>query len=94
MTQATAQQINGWAVVNIDAAGSFADSDLAAYLDGYGDGMAHTFHIERGATDTAYFNGYMKAVNDERRQADEQVAQNWRDAERDEVWQQRNGWQL
>ena len=66
-------------VVNIDAAAAYRDSDLGAYLDGYGDGMNHEFDIFRGAQDTAYFDGYMKAVADERRQSEEQMVTDWHD---------------
>jgi hypothetical protein len=64
-------------VVNIDAAAAYRDSDLGAYLDGYGDGMNHTFQI--GRKDKAYFDGYMKAVTDEIRQAEEAMVQVWTD---------------
>lgn len=63
MTQTQASELEH--VVNIEAAAQYVDSDMAAYLDGYADGMNHVFDIMRGGEDDAYFAGYQAAVRDE-----------------------------
>lgn len=85
---------------NMDAAAAFVVFDFGAYMDGYADAQAHVCDMNRIDVDASYTDGYRKQAHDYVKRAELDLEDKYRDfqdqleTERDQLWQQRYGWQL